>query len=471
MSFVDIALIVLVVLFGTVGVLRGVQKSALSFGAFLIAFIVAFFLANTVAEAFLNVEAVKSFVMGTEEGSFSLFNWLRGVIPSSAGTSDSFIDANFYRPIIQVIKDAATGMPESDALALYVSFTLFSGIIGICLFIVVRLLLSIVTMIVKSFIPKKKSALNRLGGFFVGIARGLEWALALTIAFSVVGGITLGLPDASAQVNLAPTVAVEQFYADETENGGESNGENEPTESKDPIALIEAEFEDGIMGKYVNIAAYAIKNKCFLPNAAMFDRLVRASGYQVSETDKRDPDALFGDKLYIYCGLGNLNYTSPVYGEDESTKLLTVDPDKDNFLISTAGYPDESFRAAVTAIMEYNARATEEAFFKTAIKQLSDDDYAAYKQIVTDDNNSIKKLWESVIFEIGEYNDKIAEAVANTGSMTATQIDAANSDLVTRHGEITSLFDRLNQRYAQLSAFGALTIGEYPPAFQISAAE
>ena len=116
MSWVDIVIIALAVLFGTIGVLRGVQKSALSLGAFLVAFLVAFFLANTVAEGFLGLEAVRKFVMAPE--GFSLFTWLRDNIPGTAGASESFIDVNFYRPVAAIIEEAAKGMQPQDDMAL-----------------------------------------------------------------------------------------------------------------------------------------------------------------------------------------------------------------------------------------------------------------------------------------------------------------------------------------------------------------
>ena len=84
MSWIDIAIIALVVLFGLAGVLKGVKKSALSLGAFLVAFVLAFFLANVVAEAFMGIEGVKNFVVGNgvgEGADCSLRRSMRGFLP------------------------------------------------------------------------------------------------------------------------------------------------------------------------------------------------------------------------------------------------------------------------------------------------------------------------------------------------------------------------------------------------------
>jgi uncharacterized membrane protein required for colicin V production len=75
----------------------------------------------------------------------------------------------------------------NNGLALYLAFMTFSTVVGIGIFLVARMLLMIVTMIIKSFIPKRKSAVNRLFGFVVGAARGAVWSLAFTLVFSVVG--------------------------------------------------------------------------------------------------------------------------------------------------------------------------------------------------------------------------------------------------------------------------------------------
>lgn len=423
MSWVDIVIIALAVLFGTIGVLRGVQKSALSLGAFLVAFLVAFFLANTVAEGFLGLEAVRKFVMAPE--GFSLFTWLRDSIPGTAGASESFIDVNFYRPVAEIIEQAATGMQPQDAMALYLAFTVFSSIIGVCLFIVIRLLLSIVTMIVKSFIPKKKSAGSRAGGFFVGVAQGGVIALAVTIVMSVFGGFTF----------------VSAFNT------------------------VEAEYEESVLGKYMNIAAYAIKDKCYLPSADMFDRIVNKSGFQVDPDDRNDPDDLSGDRLRIYCGIGNLNYTQDVYAENAETKLLDTEKlkGKDEYLRSAADYADCGFDATVNAIMNYNNTVV--ANFKTTIKSVGDDMLGVYIDAIYDSSESITKVWKGLLAKIATYNEEYV-ALKNEPPADATEINKKNAELKTHYDEIVNDFEKLKTKYSLMTAFGTLDLGEYPALYQ-----
>ena len=149
MSVVDIVIIALVVLFGAFGVIRGVKKSALSFGAFLVSFIFAFFIAKVVAEALLGIVAVKDFVVGPN--GFSLYTWLNMVIPANAGKGDSFLDVNFYKPMLETVQGFNGLQPaftEHNALAMCAAFVIFTGMCGVGVYIVARFLMCLVTMIV-----------------------------------------------------------------------------------------------------------------------------------------------------------------------------------------------------------------------------------------------------------------------------------------------------------------------------------
>ena len=156
MSYVDIAVIALLVLFAGFGILTGVKKSALSLGAFLIAFLIAFFLAKPVAEGFLNIEGVRNFVLGTK--GWSLYSWLSS-FSSAFGNGSDFVNSHFYQPVINIISEFP-GYTESFTIAqgqaIYYAFLIFSAIIGVGLYIVARILLCIATMIIKSFIGRQK---------------------------------------------------------------------------------------------------------------------------------------------------------------------------------------------------------------------------------------------------------------------------------------------------------------------------
>ncbi|MDE6402028.1 MAG: CvpA family protein, partial [Clostridiales bacterium] len=191
MSWVDISIIALVVLLGLFGVLKGFKKSLLSLGAFLIAFLLAFFLANVIAEALLGIEGVKTFVVGNgfdEKADFSLANWIYHSM--GEGNYSPFLLENFYKPVLEIIDKAnLVGVDAAQGSAIYLAFLMFSAICGVGIFIIARFLLVIVTVIVKSYIGKKKSPLSRLSGFVIGAARGALWAFAITLVFSGFGGL------------------------------------------------------------------------------------------------------------------------------------------------------------------------------------------------------------------------------------------------------------------------------------------
>ena len=63
MSWIDIAIIALVVLMGTLGVFKGTKKSALALAAFLAAFVIAFLLTNVITELLLSVPVINKRVL------------------------------------------------------------------------------------------------------------------------------------------------------------------------------------------------------------------------------------------------------------------------------------------------------------------------------------------------------------------------------------------------------------------------
>ncbi|MDE7464533.1 MAG: CvpA family protein, partial [Clostridiales bacterium] len=275
MSYIDIGIIAFLVLFAALGVWKGVQKSALALGAFVISFIIAFFLANVVAEAFLNIDSVRQFVMGKE--GWSLYTWINSSMGGAPWEGKSFIAENFFKPIYNVVvtsKELSATFTAHDGVALCMAFGIFSSMIGLGLFIVIRALMCIVTMIVKSYIPRKKSVGNRVAGLFVGMGRGAIWAFIITIVFSAFGGLAF-LP---------------------------------------AVDVINDNYDDSVMAKYLNEGAYGIKNGVFIPDEDMFNRLVIKGGFNVHKPEEgEDPpasDALEIERNELYADIMNLNYAS-----------------------------------------------------------------------------------------------------------------------------------------------------------------
>ncbi len=410
MSWVDIVIIAFVVLLAGLGVLKGVKKSSVALVAFAVAFVIAFFLSNVVAEAMLNIEGVKRFVLGGE--GFSLYTWLYKSIGSSEPSE--FLVENFYRPVLDVIGGYAGYTPEftiAQGQALYLAFTVFSAIVGVGLFLVARLLLTIVTVIIKSYIGRKKSGLSRLFGFFVGAIRGAAWAMAITIVFSAVGGFSfVGAFD-----------------------------------------KVESEYEKSVIGKYVNQYSYAVKNKLFLPDADMYARIVDKSGFAVKGGDETPPADVTGTRLDIYISLMNFNCTGDKYSKDAQDKL-TVNEEVAE-LNPAVDFGDSGYAELITSIMNYNTNAATGIWNRTL---LADDISAAelgnYMNIIQSGNDSIYNAWNDIITDLRNYEFKIDDS---RGITNEDVIRSVNADLKTLYDSINGKLDSLSAKYASLSALGA----------------
>lgn len=425
MSIADIIIISLVALFAVIGVLKGVQKSALSTGAFLVAFVLAFFLSKVVAEALLGVDGIRKFVIGTE--GWSLYTWIYGGVESINVGSTDFISKNFLEPIINIISkypgytDAFT---VNNGLALYLAFMTFSAVVGVGIFFVARLLLMIVTMIIKSFIPKRKSAVNRLFGFVVGAVRGAVWSLAFTLLFSVVAGFSfLG------------------FVGD-----------------------FQKEYETSVVAKHVNTIAYSIKNKFYLPDEDMYMRLVEQSGLVVIEGDDDDDDKLVGSKADIYVNLYNLNYSEAPYSIDDKGNI-TVAEDAESKKINTQLFKDTGFAAAIDAIMAYNEAAAE-SIKNGSIDALGNSELHTYLDVIQDGDTSIFNIMYMngstvngqplVATKLVNYQTQIERAKLLSDE---SSVDDANRTLIGMYDEIMADFDKLLEQYRSIApSFGELTV-------------
>ncbi len=404
MSWVDIVIIALLALFAVIGVLKGVKKSLLSLGAFIVAFLISFFLAKVVAEAFLGVDAIRDFVIGSD--GWSLYTWIKGGLGGDYVPSE-FLIANFYAPIEAIVEtymSSGVSVSPLDAEAICIAFTLFTAICGVGLFIVIRLLLCIVTAIIKSYIGRHKSALNRLFGFLVGAVRGFAWSFALVLVVSMFGGLTF-LPG---------------------------------------LNKVEDEFENSVIGKHVYSWSYAVKNKLLLPDSDMLARVVERSGLTVdSDDDGEDQNqSLLGTRLEIYCDLLNLNYDSQPYTYVNGELGEPDDPSQGK--LNAAKYADSGFDAAVTAIMQYNEAAAQ-MIKDGQLDAVDSETLMSYKLTIQSGTNSIYDQWNAVLNLLDNY-----ELHYSDSSYDVLQ-------LADDYDNIKDKFDALKEKYGEISStFGQL---------------
>lgn len=349
MSWIDVAILAAVILVGVIGIFRGVQKSALALGAFLVSFILAFFLANVVAEALLGIDGLKMFVLGDgvgENAQWSLANWIYSGV--NIGRDDkTFLGLNFYEPIRAIIDSVGENAVVSPdvGFAMYGAFMILSAICGVGIFIIVRFLLVIVTVIIKSFFSKKKSALSRVFGFVLGAVRGALWMFAITVVFSCFGGYT--------------------FVSG--------------------IQSIENEYENNtVVSGYFNEWAYGLRNKLLLPNADAYGRIVEMV-YKKEAGEDPNAEKLPYERLRVYVGARNLQYDTNPWSIT-SDKKRAEDTTASGKERTASEFAKTGFDTVAQAILDYNKSIYEK------IDNMSDADLS---KLSTDEFKKVADLFDN----------------------------------------------------------------------------
>lgn len=409
MSWIDIAIIGAVVLVGLIGLLKGVKKSALSLGAFVISFLVAFFLANVVAEALLGVDVIKGFVLGNgQEGGWSLASWIYNGRGGMQMDGESFLFLNFFKPMDDIVNSVTTAAPPEMGFAMYGAYVLFSAIIGVGLFIVARFLLIIPIAIIKSFLGGKGGVLGRLFGFLLGCVRGALWALAIMVVFTSVGGYTF------------------------------ASG----------INSVQAEFEhNAVICNRFYSAAYSIRNKLFLPNADTYGRVVEL--VYKTEPDDTENEKLTGNRLKLYIDISNLGYDGTPWTIDQNQcRSFNAEVGAER---AGAEFQSVGFDAATNAILEYNKSVA--AKIDNIEITISDDTLGTLCGLTNGDGNTLTAktdaLWAALRAYANSYTDP-----------TEDDTDKKNSTLSTNYDNAVAALNELKAMYAPFDEAFGLTFPE-----------
>lgn len=429
MSWIDVAILALVVLIGLLGVWRGVKKSALSLGAFLIAFLLAFFLANVIAEAFLGIDSIKMFVLGDgvdAKSQWSLAKWIYSGTSTMKLDDKSYLAENFYKPMTDIIKSAKVSVTPDVGIALYGAFMIFSAICGVGIFIVVRLLLIIVTVIVKSYIDKKQSVMSRLFGFLIGAISGALWVFAFTIVFSCLGGYTF------------------------------ASG----------IKSIQSEYENNtVVCNYFNDGAYGLKNSLLLPDKDTYGRLVEMVYKKPSGADP-NAEKLSGDRLKLFINVSNLNY--------ENTPWSITDQKKRKFDEAAAKerksdeFTSTGFDTVVQAILDYNQSIADTVDDTSKLKEVTASQFTTLNGLV-DPSAGLQnldvlmtELWKNLRAYEQDYNHP----------KEGEEISELNSTLAKDYKAISDNITSIKEKYSQFeSAFGEFPTFELPQQKRIEPAQ
>lgn len=215
MSYIDIAILVLIAACGLLGFFRGFFKSLIAFCGFIVSVLLVFFIAKPVANAMLDITAVGNWVAGADGG---LFNFVFSKFPEGleqistaeiamvyaaegeAGVKELFtlsvsgggVLSEFFMSLCYPLVQSALINPTYLAsgietarqiVAIELSFGIFTVIVGVCLFFAIRLLVAILSILFRN-IGANPSVTMRFLGFIVGAAKGALYTVIIFLAIS-----------------------------------------------------------------------------------------------------------------------------------------------------------------------------------------------------------------------------------------------------------------------------------------------
>lgn len=202
MSIADIIIITMVAFMALIGLWKGFFKTLITFCGWFISMLFAVLTAGVIAEALLDVESIGNFVAGGD--GMSIFSFFYGMLPSqikslpvraSASDIESAIGVGAVGAIIRPFLDVLTKGPiinssatVGEGIALLLAGGVFEVLVGIAMFIVVRIIMTLLVLFLKSLVSENATgALGRLGGFLLGAVRG---GLYCAVLLLIVGFLT-----------------------------------------------------------------------------------------------------------------------------------------------------------------------------------------------------------------------------------------------------------------------------------------
>lgn len=376
MSYIDIAIIAIVVLMAIIGLAKGFFKTIISFFGWLVSAIIAIFLSKVVAEALLDVGAIKNFVVGTGE-SFSLYKTVFNWLPESmdAAWPDGFL-GTILAPLQGMIMGGvgSTAATIREACALVLANGMFTAMVGIGLFIAIRIVMMLFTMFAKSLTRNKTiGALNRFMGFIVGAVKGFAYVCILMLIMS--------------------------FFM-----------------SANFMEPVRNQLDKSVIGKPVANVVYKLRDKYILGDDGIFNRLLEYAGFKSGEEGGGDEGG--GDEVY---------QMTP----DEATLKELID----SFIEKPADYMGTPYDAQLQSLLDYNKAMSD----KLAAEGAGDTDLIAIVSAFRTRTENETCTVGDAIFDLTTYISSYKTDGQNDPAVLATaveRIEKAFADIKTQYGAL-----------------------------------
>ena len=171
MSYVDMAVLAVLILAALVGLWRGVGKELIAFTCFVLALVACFLIADYCLRFVMEIEVIRNLALGD---TFSI----RKLIGQVINIETEGVLSHLYQPMLdrydQLGGMAVWGATEAEYLSIAISLHIFTIVLTLVLFIAARILASIVGYILKIiFIQGEPNPVSRVLGLLVGAVKGV----------------------------------------------------------------------------------------------------------------------------------------------------------------------------------------------------------------------------------------------------------------------------------------------------------
>lgn len=261
----DLVFFAVIALMTVLGYLFGLFKTIVAFFGWLVCILIAYLLAKAVANAMLTYGMAEKIVNG------KLFEDVYGLIPeglkkiSISEINDMLSSGQTNEQILEYVKSQAGGLVSfaftivqgvifkdiylnssldnvGHVLALELTYQIYVVLVGIAIFIVLRILVMGVSVIFGGKLRGRTVKLwERLGGLGLGAVRGFFYACLLVMVFGFIAGLSPKLKEQNDSSNVAVPVT---NWINEAISRGLSNGNDESERYENLIIALEKKLNE-----------------------------------------------------------------------------------------------------------------------------------------------------------------------------------------------------------------------------------
>ncbi len=261
----DLIFFAILIIMTALGFVFGLFKTIVSFCGWIVCILISYLLAKAVANAMLTANMAEKIVNG------KLFDAVYGVIPdglkevkmseisemlnqgqseqqifeyirSQAGALIGFVFSVLKGAILKDMYLSSGIENAGQVLALELSYQIYVVLVGVAIFIVLRIIVMGVSIVFGGLLRGRELHLwERLGGLGMGLVRGFFCACILTMVFGFIAGFSSKLKEQSE----ASSVAVPATnWINETMSKALAKGNEESDRYKNLIDALEKKIEE-----------------------------------------------------------------------------------------------------------------------------------------------------------------------------------------------------------------------------------